>query len=380
MKSLSVWNYYINNKRKIVPVLIIVIASIIGLMTPPALLKSIRQDIVDGIGIFHNYISFYFNESETKNITKNELQLKLLNISGVDHIIEAQIRITQRYAISGDYDTPIYFIDENDYLTVLNQFQLELVEGTLPQKGSNEIALTTKLAKNKGLTIGSEFGNSLDPNDTIPGEYVVSGLLESNTISLGIGNVAFVNQKPSLISYYLVAPKENFENQVVTDLKKLKSEYPTISFETFESLNNRLELSFRSLDIIFNIVLAVIVTVISTSIGLLQIIFFMQRANEYGLLAAIGYSRFFIIRKSVFEVAVIVMGSWVIGLLGTHIMFTILNNYLYIPRAYLPLTLFNPALLIYSLPVPVVISIFSLVPIVWQLTRMDPVSIIERRD
>ena len=380
MNSLSVWTYYLNNKRKVVPVLIIVIASIIGLMTPPALLKSIRQDIVDGIGIYHHYITVYFNESETNNITKNELQNKLQNTPGVDHIIESQIRYTQRYAISSDIDTPVYFIKAADYLTVLNQFKLNLTVGALPQENTNEVVLTTKLAKNKGLSIGSKFGNSLDPYDTIPGEYILSGLLDSNVVSVGIGNIDFVSQKQSLVTFYLIAPKTNAENAIVTELNQLKSSYPALAFDTFESLNNRLDLSFRSLDLIFNIILAVIVTVISTSIGLLQIIFFMQRANEYGLLAAIGYSRKFIIRKSFAEVTVIVIVSWILGLIGTHFIFMILNNLIYLPKAYLPMTLFNPAVLIYSLPVPFVIGTFSLIPIIWQLVRMDPVSIIERRD
>ena len=380
MKSLSIWTYYLHNKRKIVPVLVIIIISIIGLVTPPALFKSVKQEIVDGIQIYNYYSVVFFNEAENPNISRENFYKQLADTPGVDHVLESQIRYTQRYAISSDIDTPVFFIDSKDYDKALSQFNLSLFEGSLPKDNTNEVALTTKLAKNKNLKIGDKFGYSIDPNDTIPGEYLVSGLLKADVASLGIGNLGFVNQKRSPLTNFLVAPKPNQSDTVDIELSKLKTTISSFSFENYNSLFNRMNYGYGSLDLVFNIIILIIVTVISTSIALLQIIFFMQRANEYGLFAAIGYTRSFIIKKSIFEVTILIIFGWIIGLFVTLMVFTFINNSLYIPKAYVPLNMFDPEIIKYSLPIPIVISVFSVIPILWQLIKMDPISIIERRD
>ncbi len=380
MKSLSIWTYYLNNKRKVIPVLIIIVISIIGLMAPPALFKSVKNDIVEGFEIYHKYIIGYLNESESNGFTAQELSQQLNSIHGINHIIESQVRYTQRYAISGDLDTPVYFLNEKDYSSLLNHLGLSLTEGSYPKINTNEVIITTKLATNKKLIIGDKFGYAIDTNDTIPGEFIVSGLIESNAMPMGIGNLDFINQKKSLLTFYLIAPETDQEASVINSLNQLKQEHNSLSFDSFDSLYDRMNFSFGSLDQMFNILTAIIVVVISTSIALLQIIFFMQRANEYGLLAAIGYSRKFIIRKSMAEITFIIIFGWILGLVGTCLIFMAINNSLYTPKAYTPLNLLDPYILSYSLPIPIVISMFSIIPILWQLVKMDPISIIERRD
>ena len=45
-----------------------------------------------------------------------------------------------------------------------------------------------------------------------------------------------------------------------------------------------------------------------------------------------------------------------------------------------PLTIFTSRVLLFTVPVPVTVTVFSVAIVMWQLWRMDPVSIIERRD
>lgn len=380
MKPLSIWVYYWNNKRKIVPVIGILILSVLGMMAPPAILNTVQQDVLRGFSFYEKYIVVFLNEAESSGLTKSQLEDTLRNLGSVKHVIEAQVRTTQRYTLSGDLDTPVFFLKEKDYPAFLGQLGFELEEGTMPDENSNEVVFTTQMAKNKQLSVGEVFGQAVDEYDTIHGEFVLSGTVDSDSQSFGLGSYGFVNQKQSITTWYLIAPQDGKYNELLTDVERLKKGYPFLYFETEPSLRNRMDYSFKSLNVVFMLVSSIIVFVIALSVALLKIIFFMQRANEFGLLTAIGYSKKFILRKTIAEVFVIVIVGWVLGIVITWGLFAWLNATLYEPKAFIALNLFQFDVLKYSLPIPLAVSIFSVATVLWQLSTMDPVSIIERRD
>jgi len=119
---------------------------------------------------------------------------------------------------------------------------------------------------------------------------------------------------------------------------------------------------------------------ITSSIALLQIIFFMQRANEFGLLAAIGYSRSFIIIRTITESILNIILGWFLGIIFSEIVYKYLNAKIYEPQGMEGLTILNLNTLLFTIPVPIVVTIFSIGTVLWKLIRMDPVAIIERRD
>ena len=106
----------------------------------------------------------------------------------------------------------------------------------------------------------------------------------------------------------------------------------------------------------------------------------MQRANEFGLLAALGYTKRFLIRRTFLEVTVSVAIGWLLGILFSQVIYSVINAVLFIPKGLAPLTIFTSRMLLFTVPVPVTVTVFSVAVVVWQLWRMDPVAIIERRD
>ncbi|PJA38733.1 hypothetical protein CO180_02750 [candidate division WWE3 bacterium CG_4_9_14_3_um_filter_41_6] len=380
MKPLSIWVYYWNNKRKIFPVIGILILSVLGMMAPPAILNTVQQDVLRGFNFYEKYIVVFINEAESEGLTKSQLEDKLINLGSVEHIIETQVRTTQRYTLSGDIDTPVFFLKEKDYPTFFGHVGLKLNEGTMPEENSNEVVFTTQMAKNKQLFVGEVFGQAVDEYDTISGEFVLSGTVDTDSDSFGLGSYGFVNQKQSITTWYLVAPQDGKYQEILKDVERLKKEHPFLYFETEPSLRNRMDNGFKSLNLVFMLVSSIIVIVIAMSVALLKIIFFMQRANEFGLLTAIGYSKKFILKKTILEVFVIIIVGWVLGVFITWGLFAWLNATLYVPKAFIPLDLFQFDVLKYSLPIPLAVSIFSIATVFWQLSTLDPVSIIERRD
>ena len=106
----------------------------------------------------------------------------------------------------------------------------------------------------------------------------------------------------------------------------------------------------------------------------------MQRANEFGLLAALGYTKGFLMRRTFLEAAVTVTVGWGVGIVVTQGIYSVVNALLFIPNGLAPFTILTPRVVLFTTPVPVTVTVFSVVVVMWQLWRMDPVAIIERRD
>ena len=115
-------------------------------------------------------------------------------------------------------------------------------------------------------------------------------------------------------------------------------------------------------------------------IGLLNNLYFRQRMNEFGLLAALGYPRRRLAGKVAVEGGVVVALAWVLGAAVGAAVLTYFNGAYMVPHG-LVLRVFDPGILLRAtLPVPVMVLIVSLGTLLWQLWRLDPIAIIERRD
>ena len=106
----------------------------------------------------------------------------------------------------------------------------------------------------------------------------------------------------------------------------------------------------------------------------------MQGANEFGLLAAPGYTKRFLTARTFLEAAVTVAVGWRLGILLSQAIYTGLNLVLFIPKGLAALTIMTPRVLLFTVPVPITVTVFSVAIVLWQLWRMDPIAIIERRD
>ena len=57
-----------------------------------------------------------------------------------------------------------------------------------------------------------------------------------------------------------------------------------------------------------------------------------------------------------------------------------LNAVIFVPEGLEPLPVLTVRVLVFTLPVPITVILFGIAVVMWQLYRMDPVAIIERRD
>ena len=109
----------------------------------------------------------------------------------------------------------------------------------------------------------------------------------------------------------------------------------------------------------------------------LNTIFVSQRQSELGVLNALGFSRLRLIWRTVQETVLTTGIAWiasivlcVIGLIYQTMTFTSMG---------LSYDWANPTPWLFTLPIPIAVLLATSGTVAWTLSKLDPVSIIERR-
>ena len=318
MNPLSVFTYYLHNKRKVGPLIGIIVLAVLAIASPAAttgsLMSTARKERV-----FYDAYSVIRASGQTG--LSDTLVDSIRSHQGVTSVILVQTRFIRTEGLFGSDDAPIFFLSEGDIEDVFNALTLEIKAGRLPRPNTNEVALTNDIVLNKGKGLGDDVGSDVDKEDVLPGRWRIVGILTGN-VRGGIGSKEYlldhydtlegVTGRPYTLA---VAARETMEEETASFLESLRS--VTVNVDTVESVNERLDEEFASLDSTLWVLNGIAIVVITLAVVLLNIIFFMQRANEFGLLAAIGYSRGFLIRKTALEAFVAIALGWGIGILAS---------------------------------------------------------------
>ena len=123
---------------------------------------------------------------------------------------------------------------------------------------------------------------------------------------------------------------------------------------------------------------SLLAVVAAIALAILNYIFVSQRRDEFGILHAVGHSRVGLIVRTLRESAGTAGVAWLFGaacclalVLGAHAI-------VYAPRG-MTLDLTNIVPWLFTLPIPLAVVAASAGTIAWALSRLDPVSVIERR-
>ena len=249
--------------------------------------------------------------------------------------------------------------------------------------------MTIDFLRNRGLSVGDRIGEAVDEEDWLAGEWVIVGAFVDTESIGGIANLDYLRDRflaqPDLPAEFADRPQllalasgPGQEAELEAFLDSLPSEEVFVIHRSFAQ--RRFKSLTTNIDTIIWILNVGSIVVLSLALGLLNIIFFMQRANEFGLLAALGYARQFLVRRTFLEVAVTAVAGWVTGILFTYGIYSALNALLFVPRGLEALSVLTGRIFLFTVPVPITVMIFSVAIVMWQLWRMDPVTIIERRD
>jgi ABC-type lipoprotein release transport system permease subunit len=279
-------------------------------------------------------------------------------------------------------------VPEEDLPFLIELYGLQLDQGRLPRPRSNEIVLSKAVAMNRGVGVGDRVGKpAFEEDDGIPTEMVVTGILSPQAhnpratgVWVGFASFEYLRSHEAYASQpvrQLAIPVEGRKAEMDAWLETAVASDQT-AVQTYEDWQQTRGEMARTLILVFGAVEGLVALVAALALAVLSYVFFSQRQQEFGTLHAIGHSRRWLVGRTLGETAAIVILAWLIGAVVCMLGLVYMQVSLYMPKG-LTLNLLDITPWLFTMPMPLAIVAASGGLVVWMLSKLDPVSIIERR-
>ena len=285
----------------------------------------------------------------------------------------------------GGTDVYIFGVSETDLPVLLESFGMQLQEGRLPQTGSNEIVLSSAIAINRDLHIGDLIGGETDTGDSliednIPVEMEIVGMLSPDRPWVGFASYEYLNAHELTSSrgrHWIIIPRDG-QKQALDSWLGENVDSTQAQVVLHESEEREFREMTTSIVLTFAVLEFMIAGVAAIALATLNYIFFTQRKTEFGILNAIGFSRLWLVLRTMKETVSVVSIAWLIGAMLCGIGLFSMHQFFYAPRG-LTLNFFNLTPWLLTLTIPLAFFASSMGVVAWMLSKLEPVSIIERR-
>lgn len=375
MNPLSIFVYYARNKRKALPVLGILTLAVFGISLTLVLTATIFDGVRGFVSPYYKFVVVEPNYNKKYYQLDTGLRADLRQSSHLAVYAPIQTAFVSGTVLGIQTNFPIFGVDEALMEQMLTATESALLEGRLPSIRDKEVVLHDSLMKSRGLQVGSLIGRDVNRDDGLDGEWRVVGVTGGKTILNLVPLDRLSNGRTP--NEVVLIPKPGEMEGLVNDLSSLETDRATI--QTPDYWSRFLERILNQYETLVTSINVVIIAVLSLGVGLLNMIYFRQRTGEFGVLAGIGFGRGFLLRRVTLEALLLTVVAWVLGMLLSIAVYQILDLLIFAPRGS-PLSIVNLRLLTGTLPVPIFVWLFSTVTIMWQLMRLDPVAVIDRRD
>lgn len=370
---LSPWTYLRRNKRRVLPMVIILSFVVLVAVAVNSTLTGIKE----GALAYGEHLKYFTRVLPKKKATLDNAQLEALaKLPAVDRVIHSNSIVYRVSTIVSYFPFPILAVSKDDIPPLMQLTGARLVDGRLPEPGKPEVALHEMFLRANGHWIGSEFGMDVNDDDWMPGRFKIVGVLSGPT-PIGFGSLEYISKypyAPKLWERPIVLPKPG-RKAAMDEQLYASDDVKAFDYRRFEREINE---SFNKLILIVNFITVLLMVVVSIVVGLLNSIFFAARLDEFAILLAMGHTRARLLGKVLMESFALTMMSWVLGLLlAEGVLYWFRMTFL-VPRGIMaPQWMAAPVL--FSLMLPVIAMIFSSFTVVRRLSTLDPVLIIERR-
>jgi ABC-type lipoprotein release transport system permease subunit len=265
-----------------------------------------------------------------------------------------------------------------DMTVILGAASAKLVVGRLPNKGAAEVALDERVLRAKKLKVGDKFGNDLDDSEVVQGAFTIVGALQG-PVALGLASYEYLSDSTidhRLPEGLLIHFRAGSEGGVNAALKALESD--AVQLWNWPKLKQAMDEFMGQVRFIAVTLDVLLLCTLAAAVGLIQYIFALQRLHEFAIMMALGFTRSRIVGKLLAGNLLVMGVGWLGGIglsIGTAI---VLSNTLFYARG---LSLGSMAAGIpWTLPMPVVVTLAGTATLAWELRKLDPVAILERRD
>jgi ABC-type lipoprotein release transport system permease subunit len=274
----------------------------------------------------------------------------------------------------------VYSVPEDSLPYLVDLCQVRLKEGRLPRPRTNEVVVSEAVAQNRGLGLGSKVGQPVNIQDGFPTEMVVVGILSPSNQWLGFASYEYQQSNAlygSPAGALLVLPAEGRKAELDDWLEKNMVTART-EVLTFAVKFRQLRQSEQGSLALFAAFESIIAIVAAFALAVLNTIFFSQRQDEFGILHAVGHSHLWLVLRAVKETASVIAVAWLIGAAVCLALMVYAQANVFAPAG-VKMDLFNLGPWLFTLPIPLTVLAASTGTIARMLSKLDPVSIIERR-
>jgi ABC-type antimicrobial peptide transport system permease subunit len=151
-----------------------------------------------------------------------------------------------------------------------------------------------------------------------------------------------------------------------------------VQVQTYRQQAARVREEAHSLMLSMALIESAVAIVAAIAVAVLNAVFLTQRQPEFGVLHALGFGRPRLVRRTARETALTTAAAWGVSALGCGVALAILQIGVLAPLG-LRLDPLNLTPWLYTLPIPVAVLAAATATVAQTLSRLDPVSIIERR-
>jgi hypothetical protein len=309
------------------------------------------------------------------------IERKVAAIPGVAKVERDTYANLDLNMLAGNANFDLYGLDQAGMEEMLSLYGDRVAQGRLPRQDRAEVTLSEEVARARGVGIGGIVGSDVDELDSLPEHFTVVGLIQGPT------RLGFIPRQYMVDSYFfsrryealLVIPGPAGPAPIRAALQRAIRKQPYRIFDG-PFVGGKIDSLLVNLSRIDDFLTLTVALTLALVIALLNNLYFRQRMNEFGLLAALGYPRRRLAGRVALEGSVVVGAAWIVGgAIGIGLLAWFRAVYI-VPHG-LELRVFDPAILLRAtLPVPVLVLLASQATLLAQLARMDPISIIERRD
>ncbi len=388
MNPLSPVTYYRRHKRAALLLIGLVASLTLGLYSMAHILNT---------GIENAYYPHHYLTRMSRISATGETGSSVAAIAGgirphpdIDHTIPENGLSVIVPQPGGPSPFPLLGVTEVDLPLVMTACDLRLKDGRLTDPRAGEIILSEELARALDLRIGDPVSYEIDES-AYPGimtELTLVGILESIPDAEPQVRVGFVPYEyldshelyqPRLPGL-LIIPGEGSRKSVNDYLEPLVQENggaTSVRLETFERASEHIQ-HLRPVQVAIYGSVDVLVTVaIALVVGMINRIAITQRLPEFGLLQAVGYQKWGLVRRLVLEVTTTACVGWGVGLVGAHVSLILLKNTYWAAHGWV-MNVANPIPFLLTLPIPLVVVVWVYVSVNRLLNRLDAIAIIER--
>lgn len=369
MKPLSSYTYIKSNPRKVLPsygctVISVFLIYLLGLLLYGSIADFYKLSVnvvSKGTMVYSNDINHPIREDILQTIGRDANVKAKIPFLGMSNGFNYQ-------AVFGGSGSSAVIVYSADVRRILKNFNIELTSGTIPRDNASEILLPLEFTRQYGLKLGDYLDNKTNPSMTLNRTYRLVGITKGNVWLPIVCDVGTVKRSEAAKFGMLVFFK-NANNKALND-KLHSTQDKHLVLQEYGSTKRQMNQAVSSITFLYVTLVVIILIVLSISLSNLNYIVFLNRRNEFAILATIGFSKSKLRKKLFTENALVCLLGYVFGIAFTMLIIQLLNIGVWQAKGqHIPI--FRLDSMLVSLIVPIAVSLLSMISSIQEFNKLS---------